>query len=91
MTSNALHPGVIGSNLWRTMPAPMRFLANLFMIKAERGARTSVYLSSSPQVTRVSGKYFFDNCNQRKPSDLANDVALQRELWAISEKLVGLE
>ena len=91
VTSNALHPGVIGSNLWRTMPAPMRFLANLFMIKAERGARTSVYLSSSPQVTRVSGKYFFDNCNQRKPSDLANDVALQRELWAISEKLVGLE
>ena len=91
VTSNALHPGVIGSNLWRTMPAPLRFLANLFMIKAERGARTSVYLSSSPDVASVSGKYYFDNCNQRKPSDLASDVAAQKELWAISEQLVGLE
>ncbi len=90
VTSNALHPGVIGSNLWRTMPGPMRFLANLFMIKAERGARTSIYLSSSPEVTTVTGKYFFDNCNQVEPSAIAKDVVLQKELWAISEKLVGL-
>jgi retinol dehydrogenase 12 len=90
VTSNALHPGVIGSNLWRTMPGPMRFLANLFMIKAERGARTSIYLSSSPDVTNVSGKYFFDNCNQVEASALAKNVGLQQELWAISEKLVGL-
>jgi retinol dehydrogenase 12 len=90
VTSNALHPGVIGSNLWRTMPGPMRFLANLFMIKAERGARTSIYLSSSPEVTHVTGKYFFDNCNQVEASAIAKDVGLQQELWAISEKLVGL-
>jgi retinol dehydrogenase 12 len=90
VTANALHPGVIGSNLWRTMPGPMRFLANLFMIKAERGARTSIYLSSSPEVTNVTGKYFFDNCNQVEASAMAKDVDLQQELWAISEKLVGL-
>jgi retinol dehydrogenase 12 len=90
VTSNALHPGVIGSNLWRTMPGPMRFLANLFMIKAVRGARTSIYLSSSPEVTHVTGKYFFDNCNQVEASAMAKDVGLQQELWAISEKLVGL-
>ena len=90
VTSNALHPGVIGSNLWRTMPGPMRFLANLFMIKAERGARTSIYLSSSPDVAQVSGKYYFDNCNQVEPSAIAKNVELQKELWAISEKLVGL-
>jgi retinol dehydrogenase 12 len=90
VTSNALHPGVIGSNLWRTMPGPIRFLANLFMVKAERGARTSIYLSSSPEVMKLTGKYFFDNCNQVEPSDLAKDVALQKELWAISEQLTGL-
>ena len=90
VTSNALHPGVIGSNLWRTMPGPMRFLANLFMIKAERGARTSIYLSSSSEVANVTGKYFFDNCNQVEPSATAKDVGVQKELWAISEQLVGL-
>ena len=90
VTSNALHPGVIGSNLWRTMPGPIRFLANLFMIKAERGARTSIYLSSSPEVAQVSGKYYFDNCNQVEPSAIAKNIELQQELWAISEKLVRL-
>ena len=90
VTSNALHPGVIGSNLWRTMPGPMRFLANLFMIKAERGARSSIYLSSSAEVMQVSGKYYFDNCNQVEPSATAKNVELQQELWAISEKLTGL-
>lgn len=90
VTSNALHPGVIGSNLWRTMPGPMRFLANLFMVKVERGARTSIYLSSSPDVAQVTGKYYFDNRNQVEASALAKDVGLQKELWAISEKLTGL-
>jgi retinol dehydrogenase 12 len=90
VTSNALHPGVIGTNLWRTMPGPMRWIANMTMIKPARGARTSIYLSSSPEVMKVTGKYFFDNCNQVEPSDLAKDVALQKELWAISEKLTGL-
>ncbi len=90
VTSNALHPGVIGTNLWRTMPVPMRWIANLVMVKPTRGAKTSVYLSSSPEVANVSGKYFFDNCNQVEPSALAKNTALQQELWQVSAKLVGL-
>jgi NAD(P)-dependent dehydrogenase (short-subunit alcohol dehydrogenase family) len=90
VTSNALHPGVIGTNLWRTLPTPMRWIANLTMVKPARGARTSIYLSSSPEVKNVTGKYYFDNCNQVEPSDLAKDVGLQQDLWAISEKLTGL-
>jgi retinol dehydrogenase 12 len=90
VTSNALHPGVIGTNLWRTMPVPMRWIANLMMVKPARGAKTSVYLSHSSEVANVSGKYFFDNCNQVEPSALAKDTALQKELWQVSEKLVGL-
>ncbi len=90
VTSNALHPGVIGTNLWRNMPVPMRWIANLVMVKPTRGAKTSVYLSSSPEVAHVTGKYFFDNCNQVEPSTPAKDTVLQQQLWDVSAKLVGL-
>jgi NAD(P)-dependent dehydrogenase (short-subunit alcohol dehydrogenase family) len=90
ITSNALHPGVIGTNLWRTMPVPLRWIAKLTMVKPSRGARTSVYLASSPRVSQISGKYFFDNCNQVEPSSLAKDITVQQKLWEVSAQMVGL-
>lgn len=90
VTSNALHPGVIGSNLWRTMPSFLQWMTRMLMVKPERGSRTSVYLSSSPEVSKVTGKYFLDNCNQAEPTQTARDTDLQKKLWEVSAKLVGL-
>ncbi len=90
VTSNCLHPGVIGTNLWRTMPNPLRWAANLVMIKPEQGARTSVYLSSSPEVRAVTGKYYLDKCNQAEPLELSKDPVLRQQLWQVSAQLVGL-
>jgi hypothetical protein len=56
----------------------------------ERGAETPVYLSSSPNVDRISGKYF-DNCHERAPDEAAEDDKAGTRLWRESEKLAGFE
>jgi Domain of unknown function (DUF4082) len=56
----------------------------------EGGAETSVYLSSSPNVDRISGKYF-ENCHEREPDEAAEDDNADARLWQESEKLAGLK
>ena len=82
ITANCLHPGVIDTKLLR----------NAFGMSGsslESGAATSVYLASSPEVAGVSGKYF-DNRQQVDAGEQAQDPALQKQFWQISEELAGL-
>jgi NAD(P)-dependent dehydrogenase (short-subunit alcohol dehydrogenase family) len=61
VTANFLHPGVVRTNLARDMNPAVRVLASLakpFMASPEKGARTSIYVASAPQLAGVSGKYF---------------------------------
>ena len=81
VTANCLHPGVIDTKL----------LHAGFSMKGasvEKGARTSVYLATSEQVARVSGKYF-DNCRETSPSRQARDEQLAEALWDVTEQLVA--
>ena len=56
------------------------------MLSTTKGAKTSVYLASSPEALTTNGKYF-DKQKEVKPSALANDVALAKKLWEVSEGL----
>src|SRR5205823_12222753 len=61
VTVNALHPGFVASRFMAGNGALgwfMRRWASLFALSAEEGAKTSVYLSASPEVEGVTGKYF---------------------------------
>ena len=89
VTVNALHPGVIGTNLTRALPRPLNALYRMVMPKPESGARTSVYLASSPDVEGLSGKYWANSAvsepaahSQRREDALA--------LWEISERMTKL-
>ncbi len=84
ITTYALHPGVIASDVWRSVPQPFRALITLPMKNVEQGAANSIYLASSPDVASQTGLYYHDNV-PRTPSALAQDVALARELWTRSE------
>jgi NAD(P)-dependent dehydrogenase (short-subunit alcohol dehydrogenase family) len=89
VTANALHPGLVASGFGQTYGGLMGFLiriAHPFMIGPEKGARTQVWLASSPEVEGVTGKYF-DKCAERTPSRAAQDDAGAKKLWAISEEL----
>lgn len=89
-TANAVHPGVIRTNLSRNTGGFMAAMISLFAKPFERtiaqGAATQCYVAANPQVATTSGEYFAD-CNIAKPSAHAQDAALARKLWEVSEDL----
>ncbi|MCR4276214.1 MAG: SDR family oxidoreductase [Candidatus Parcubacteria bacterium] len=93
VTVNALHPGVIGTEMTmrnvRTMNPIAAFFFKRTLITPAQGAKTSVYLATSPDVAGVTGEYF-DKKKIAAASPLADDTALADKLWDISAKLVGL-
>jgi NAD(P)-dependent dehydrogenase (short-subunit alcohol dehydrogenase family) len=89
VTVNCFTPGFRATNLGRNMPALQRFGMRLFAGKAEKGAKTLVYLATSPDVEGVSGKYF-SNEKAVETSKATYDKDLALKLWNISEKLTGL-
>jgi hypothetical protein len=54
-----------------------------------KGAETSIYLASSPDVRKISGQYFV-NKEIAQSSELSYDRESQKRLWIISEKMTGL-
>ncbi len=62
ITTYALHPGVIASDIWRRVPWPVRPLIKRRMLSTEDGARTSVYCATSPDVATDTG-LFYDDCH----------------------------
>ncbi len=85
----ALHPGVVASDAWRSVPWGVRHLIKLFMITNEEGARTTLYCATSDDVASHTGRYY-DTSREKKPSKLALDDALARTLWEKSAEWVGL-
>ena len=90
VTANCLHPGVIASGFAQTyggFVATLAKLARPFLMTTEEGAKTQIYLASSPEVEGVTGRYF-DRCKAIRSSSASYDVETQRRLWDLSEKLV---
>ncbi len=91
VTSNSLHPGVVATGFGRNDPGWFRVLVTLgrpFLATPEKGARTSIYVAASPEVARVSGRYFKDR-KEARPAPFARDEAAQERLWETSERLVA--
>ncbi len=92
VTANALHPGWVatgfgGHNGWRG--ALIRGLSRLFALTPEQGARTIVYLATSPDVANVSGQYYFqDRAVSTSPASYDEQAA--ERLWRVSEQLTGV-
>lgn len=79
VTTYALHPGVIASDIWRGVWWPVRPLMKWRMQSPEQGARTSLYCASSPDVAGERGGYY-DDCRRKEPSAVAT-AGLAAELW----------
>jgi NAD(P)-dependent dehydrogenase (short-subunit alcohol dehydrogenase family) len=88
VTSYALHPGVVASDIWRRVPWPVRPLMTRRMLTVDEGAATSLYCATSPDVAQDSGK-FYDKCAERAPSRVATPE-LAAELWKRSEEWTAL-
>jgi len=92
ITVNAFNPGFTKSNISKEGNLAAKIfmpLTNIFSNPTEQGADSGVYLTSSPEVESITGKYYFE----RKPipsSDISYDEEIAQRLWKISEELIGL-
>jgi len=93
VTANCLHPGLVATNIAQRDLWPIaRTAAKLvlfFGISPEEGAKTSIYLASSPDVEGVTGKYFVKSIPKRS-TPISYNESLQQQLWEESAKLVNL-
>jgi retinol dehydrogenase 14 len=93
VTANALHPGLTRTGFGAEDPGGVqRWLVPLlrpFMQAPARGAGTSIYLASAPDVERVTGGYFV-NRKPKRSAKASYDEAAAARLWQVSAELVGL-
>ena len=89
VTTNAVHPGAVASNFGDSAGgwlSKLTQLARPFMISVEKGAETSLFLATAPEVATTSGGYFA----KKKPEPVKhafNTPAHARQLWEMSEAL----
>ena len=93
VTVNALHPGFTRTGFGKNNPGffmkIMGVVVPLMARSPEKGAATSIYLASSPEVRSITGKYFVD-CTVTQPAPQATDSAVAKKLWDVSTEMVHL-
>jgi NAD(P)-dependent dehydrogenase (short-subunit alcohol dehydrogenase family) len=90
-TANAVHPGVIRTNLIRHNPVlnmAAAVFSPLFLKTVAQGAATQVYVATNPGLANVSGEYFAD-CDVATPRADALSAANAQRLWEVSEQIVA--
>jgi len=92
VTCNCVHPGVVATGFGQNQSSWLKYAiknARPFFLSEESGAKTQVWLASSPEVEGVTGKYFA-RCREARTSRRALDVDVRKRLWQESLKLCGL-
>ncbi len=93
VTANCLHPGFVATRFGDEAGGLIsRFvsLAKLFALSPEKGAKTLVFLASSPGAAGVTGAYYYQ-CQPVRPSAAAQDDHAALRLWERSAELAGLK
>jgi NAD(P)-dependent dehydrogenase (short-subunit alcohol dehydrogenase family) len=93
-TVNSLHPGFVATgfakNNGKFIALLISTLIPLIGRSATKGAETSVYLASSPDVEGITGKYFY-NSHPIPTAPQANDMLIAGKLWNVSAEMVQLK
>ncbi len=95
VTVNCLHPGAVRTgSIYKDENTPlyMKFMYKLFspfFQSPEKGAETTIFLATSPEVDGITGKYFV-NKKIKKSAEKTYDTDLQNRLWKISSQLTNL-
>ncbi|MFW9887889.1 MAG: SDR family oxidoreductase [Candidatus Thorarchaeota archaeon] len=93
VTANVVLPGFVATNLGANMGGLrnkiMFKLVRPFQINAEKGAETSVYVATSPELETVTGRCFAKS-QERLSSEESYDESVQKKLWDVAESLLGV-
>jgi retinol dehydrogenase-12 len=94
VTVNAMNPGLVATNVGNAVGGFTAMIKGIVDkiggITPEEGARTIIYLASSPEVFGVSGRYFVKE-KSIPSSKITYDLEFCRELWELSEELTTLK
>ena len=90
VTVNAVHPGAVSTGFGENTKGFFKFVMKLFrpfMLTAEKGAQTSIYLASSPEVEGITGKYWAKS-KQETTAPQSYVEEDWKKLWDVSNKLL---
>jgi NAD(P)-dependent dehydrogenase (short-subunit alcohol dehydrogenase family) len=90
VSAHALHPGVVHTQLLPRWLRAIKPLMSPGMLSAEQGARSSLHLALTPDVSALNGGYLDADQQPRAASRAAQDLGLQEALWAASWEWCGL-
>lgn len=95
LTVSSLHPGVVGTDIWRTTPFVAKssvLTSGLFyngMLTTEEGANTQIFLATGDGIAK--GQYYDENGHVQKLEKFACDQVKAKKLWQASERLAGIQ
>ena len=93
VTANCLHPGFVATRFGDEAGGLIGHvigLAKVLAISPEEGAKTLIYLATSPDVAAKSGEYFYKS-RRTAPARAGRDDAVARALWEKSVALTGVD
>jgi NAD(P)-dependent dehydrogenase (short-subunit alcohol dehydrogenase family) len=93
---NAVHPGHVATHMWEIFPrfpllqSMLNMISNQLMISTDEAADSILYLTTAEEIAGISGKYF-DEKVQRAASKKCRNLAFQKDLFKLSEKLTSIQ
>jgi NAD(P)-dependent dehydrogenase (short-subunit alcohol dehydrogenase family) len=91
VTANCLHPGVVRTGFGKDQSGLMNILVRIgspFMMSADGAARAAVYLATSPELEKVTGK-FYSKGKETESSKQSYNTASAERLWKQSAELTN--
>lgn len=89
ITTYAVHPGSVATDVWRRVPGPIRWVLKKFLRTPEQGAISTLKTATDPALAKETGHYYNQDGEERRPSKIATPE-LARELWERSAEWTGL-
>ncbi|WOG90227.1 hypothetical protein DCAR_0209470 [Daucus carota subsp. sativus] len=90
VTANVLHPGIVGTNIFKNRGALNKFMTvagNIVFKNIQQGASTTCYVALNPKVKGISGEYFVGNNISKSATAMAKDPEMAKKLWELSEEM----
>jgi NAD(P)-dependent dehydrogenase (short-subunit alcohol dehydrogenase family) len=90
VTTYAVHPGVVATDVWRRVPGVLRWAIKKFMITPEQGAEASLRCATAPELASQTGRYYDVGGKETPPNRVADDADLAGLLWTRSAEWTGV-
>jgi NAD(P)-dependent dehydrogenase (short-subunit alcohol dehydrogenase family) len=88
VTANAVHPGVVATELARDYPKLLVKIFHFFLLTPEQGAQCSLHVATSDECATATGLYY-EKSRAKKAAREALDEAAQERLWKLTEETLA--